>query len=120
LIEDGGYHARLLRQVREFRENPCLPPEPVPAGLVEDPLLMLAMDQFKDLRGFTSYAFRLPVGGLAAAAAWLAVIVEPLRRMKKLAGVRPAGIRIDCCDAEIVRRWMPSVGAASQGHVGAV
>ncbi|MEO5766753.1 MAG: hypothetical protein ABIS92_00245 [Polyangia bacterium] len=112
LIEDGGYHARLRRQIREFRENPFLPPEPIPAGLVDDPLLMVAMDQFKDLRGFTGYAYRLPVGGVAAAGAWLAAIAGSLRGDKGRADgdARLVGVRIDCCDPQIVQRWMGTDG----------
>src|SRR4051794_3949250 len=56
LIEDGAYHGRLVDEIREFRADPLLPARPVPPGLVDDPHLMLAMDQFKDLRGYTRYA----------------------------------------------------------------
>src|ERR1700747_2174833 len=53
LIEDGAYYPRLLRDVQQFRDNPFVPTLGIPTGLVRDPRLMLAMDQFKDLRGYT-------------------------------------------------------------------
>ena len=46
----------------EFIANPQIEPRPIPTGLVENPHLMLAMDQFKDVRGYTSYASRLRLG----------------------------------------------------------
>ena len=62
LVEDGSYHERLRRDVREFVADPHVEARPIPQGLVPDPLLMLAMDQFKDVRGYTAYASRLDVG----------------------------------------------------------
>ena len=62
LIEDGGYHARLVRDIRAFAEAPHMPARPVPRDLLDDPFLMLAMDQFKDLAGLTRYAARLSSG----------------------------------------------------------
>jgi len=111
LIEDGSYHARLLDEVRAFRADPFVAPRPIPEGLVADPLLMVGMDQFKDVRGFTDYAARLPVGPLDAVVAWLAVgwneALGGLLRLK--AG--PRGVRLDCCDPEIVARHL-APGAA--------
>jgi hypothetical protein len=74
LIEDGAYHQRLVDDVRGFAADPFIHPRPIPAGLVPDAFLMTAMDQFKDLRGFTSYAARLPVGPGTALVAWLQVV----------------------------------------------
>ena len=98
LIEDGGYHARLVRQIQQFRADPFVAAEPIPRGLVDDPNLMLAMDQFKDLRGFTNYAARLPVGSAAAVGAWLGVAWNST--LGALLHVRcgPTGVRVDCCD----------------------
>lgn len=62
LVEDGSYHDRLRRDVPEFLANPLVEARPIPDGLVPDPLLMLAMDQFKDVRGYIAYASRLEVG----------------------------------------------------------
>src|SRR5690606_32195567 len=62
LIEDGSYHDRLVRQVNEFIENPYIECEPIPAKLLDDPYLMIAVDQFKDIRGYARYAARLDVG----------------------------------------------------------
>lgn len=107
LIEDGGYHGRLLDEVRAFRADPFQAPRPIPAGLVSDPRLMVAMDQFKDVRGFTDYAARLRVGALDAVGAWLMVgWNETLGALLRLKG-GPSGVRLDCCDPEIVARHHP-------------
>jgi len=106
LIEDGSYHARLPGDVRAFRADPLAPTRPVPPGLVSDPVLMLAMDQFKDVRGFTDYAARLDVGpldvlGAAAALVWNATAGALWSGLRVVAG----RIRIDCCDPELVARY---------------
>ena len=102
LIEDSSYHGRILDEVRAFRADPFVAPRPIPAGLVPDPLLMVGMDQFKDVRGFTDYAARLKVGSLDAVAAWLMVgwneTLGGLLHLK--AG--PRSVRLDCCDPDIV------------------
>lgn len=101
LIEDGSYHARLLDDVAAFRADPLAAARPLPPGLLGDAALMAAMDQFKDMRGFTRYAARLAVGPAAAARAWLAVAFD--ETLGALLGVRlgPRRIRIDACDADI-------------------
>ena len=104
LIEDGAYHARLPREVAAFAADPHVPARPVPAGLVDDPRMMLAMDQFKDVRGFTRYASRLQTSWPRALGAWLAVgFDETLGGLvgKKLG---PRSVRIDACDPDIVAR----------------
>jgi len=107
LIEDGAYHARLIGQVRAFAADPYLAALPIPAGLVDDPVLMLAMDQFKDLRGYTAYAARLPVGPMAALWAWLLVAWnETLGSLLHLKG-GPSRPRVECCDPELVARHLP-------------
>lgn len=101
LIEDGSYHGRLVDEIAEFEADPFVAARPIPSGLVADPALMLAMEQFKDLRGFTSYAARLPVGPVGAARAWLGVAwnatLGALLRLK----VGPTTVRIECCDPEL-------------------
>jgi len=106
LIEDGAYHARLVEDVRAFRADPFVAARPIPPGLVADRRLMLAMDQFKDLRGFTRYAARLPRVRLRAAlAAWLGVAWnETLGSLLHLR-VGPTHVRADCCDPEILARY---------------
>ena len=52
----SSYHARLPREIAAIRADPFIAARPIPTGLVEDAQMMLAMDQFKDIRGFTSYA----------------------------------------------------------------
>src|SRR5436190_21121699 len=72
LIEDGAYHARLPRDIAAFQADPHESARAIPAGLVAEPDLMIAMDQLKDVRGFARYASRLPVGMSTAIGAWLA------------------------------------------------
>jgi hypothetical protein len=105
LIEDGAYHARLVDDVRAFRADPYVPARPLPPGLVSDRQLMLAMDQFKDLRGFTSYAARLRATMPAAVAAWLGVAWnETLGSLVHLK-VGPRHVRADLCDPDIAARY---------------
>lgn len=115
LIEDGSYHGRILDEVRAFRADPFVAPRPIPDGLVTDPLLMVGMDQFKDVRGFTDYAARLQVGPLDAVAAWLTVgwneTLGGLLHLK--AG--PRGVRLDCCDPQIVARHGASQAGRGSG-----
>jgi hypothetical protein len=105
LIEDGAYHRRLPADIAAFAQDPFMPARPIPAGLVKDAATMLAMDQFKDLGGFTRYAARLDVGPGAALRAWLGVLfdatVGALLRVK----LGPSRIRIDACDPALARRW---------------
>lgn len=103
LIEDGGYHARLLAEIQAFQANPLLPARPIPAGLVGEPRLMMAMDQFKDLAGFARYASRLRVGRGEAARAWICTGWNEL-----LGGLwwwGPRGVAVDAVDPEIRARW---------------
>jgi hypothetical protein len=108
LIEDGAYHARLADEVRAFRADPHAEARPVPPGLVDDPDLMLAMDQFKDLRGYARYAARLPVTGWSAARAWLTVAWNAL--FGGLLGPRgPRQVRRECCDPDLVDKHRAGV-----------
>jgi hypothetical protein len=108
LVEDGAYHARLPEELRVFRADPLAPGRPIPPGLVDDPALMLGMDQFKDLRGYTNYAARLPVDGWEALAAWLKVGFD--ETLGGLIGLRlgPKSIRPECCDPDITARHRPA------------
>lgn len=113
LIEDGSYHGRILDEVRAFRADPFVAPRPIPPGLVDDPLLMVGMDQFKDVRGFTDYAARLQVGPWHALGAWLLVawnetVGGPLRLK-----LGPRSVRLDCCDPQIVARHQAVRATAS-------
>ena len=112
LIEDGAYHARLRDDIRAFRANPLAPPRPIPDGLVSDPQLMLGMDQFKDLRGFTNYASRLQASGWDGVVAWLKVGFD--ETIGGLIGVHlgPRQIRPECCDPAIAARHLPGFRAA--------
>src|SRR3954451_24103845 len=76
LIEDGSYHARLPRDIAAIRADPHIAARPIPPGLVEDAHMMLAMDQFKDIRGFTNYAARLKVSVGDAIRAWVYVAFD--------------------------------------------
>lgn len=103
LVEDGSYHDRLRRDVAEFIQNPFVPARPIPTGLVDDPYLMLAMDQFKDIRGYTNYASRLKVGPFGVLKAFLELAfnetVGELIRKK----VGPKTLNVDACEAELVQ-----------------
>jgi hypothetical protein len=104
LIEDGSYHARLPAEIAAFQADPHLAARPIPPGLVTDPHLMLAMDQFKDLRGYVRYASRLRVGMGAAIVAWLTAGFD--EAAGGLLGLKlgPQRINVDACDPDIVAR----------------
>ena len=108
LIEDGAYYPRLLRDVKAFGDDPHLRTLPIPASLVRDPRLMLAMDQFKDLRGYTSYAARLRVGPADAARAWLSTAFNVT--LGGLLGLRlgPSQISVEACDQDLRARHIPA------------
>jgi hypothetical protein len=113
LIEDGSYHARLVDEIRAFRSDPLAPARPIPAGLVDDPVLMLAMDQFKDVRGFTDYAARLPVGTLDALGAWLAVGWNATLGALLHLRLAPGRVRVECCDRDLVTRYLGAAPGAT-------
>ena len=104
LIEDGSYHARLPGEVEAFAADPRVQARPIPPGLLDDPALMLAMDQFKDVGGFTRYAARLKVGIVRAILAWLAVGFD--ETLGALFGIKLGPRRVDrqACDPEIDAR----------------
>jgi hypothetical protein len=104
LIEDGAYHARLPREIAEFVADPLEPARLIPEGLVPDAHMMLAMDQFKDMRGFARYASRLPASVPGALAAWAAAGFD--EAVGSLLGVKlgPTRIRVEACDPDIVAR----------------
>ena len=101
LIEDGAYHARLPRDVAAFAADPHVAARPIPPGLVAEPNLMLAMDQFKDVRGYTRYAARLPVGIGGALLAWLVVGFDESIGALLHVKLGPKRIRSEACDPEI-------------------
>jgi hypothetical protein len=106
LIEDGSYHARLPAEIAAVRADPNQAPRAIPDGLVADPRMMLAMDQFKDLRGFTNYAARLRVGVGDAIRAWLLVAHdETLGALIRLR-LGPKQIDVAACDPELVARYL--------------
>jgi len=104
LIEDGAYHARLPRDIAAFQEDPHRPARPIPSGLVTQPELMLAMDQFKDVPGFVRYASRLRVGMAGAIRAWLAAGWD--ETLGGLLGRKlgPRRVRLEACDPSLVAR----------------
>ena len=113
LVEDGAYHARLPREIAAFQADPLVPARPIPEGLVSDPHMMLAMDQFKDMRGFARYASRLDASVPRALLAWLAAgFDEALGSMLKLK-LGPTRIRVEACDPEVIARHPAGVTAPS-------
>jgi hypothetical protein len=105
LIEDGSYHARLIHDVSEFAKNPLVPARLIPGDLLPDAHMMLAMDQFKDMRGYTNYAARLKVSAWGAIGAWLAVVFDgSIGKLLKIQLV-PKGINIAACDSDLVARY---------------
>jgi hypothetical protein len=112
LIEDGAYHARLPGDIRTFRANPLAPARPIPDGLLADPQLMLGVDQFKDLRGYTNYASRLHTSMGEALGAWLKVGFDETLGGALGIHLGPREIRPECCDPEIAARHLPGFRAA--------
>jgi len=105
LIEDGSYHPRLPGEVAAFRANPHIAPRPIPEHLVDDPRLMLAMDQFKDVRGYVRYASRLRAGAGEALVAWLVVLFDESIGFLIGHTLGPRRVRIYACDPELARKW---------------
>jgi len=66
---------------------------------------MMAMDQFKDVRGFARYASRLRVGMGAAIAAWLTVAYD--ETIGSLLGRKlgPRHIDVAAVDPDIAARY---------------
>ncbi|HEY0712445.1 MAG TPA: hypothetical protein VGF45_07215 [Polyangia bacterium] len=107
LIEDGAYHARLPRELDAFEQDPLTPARPIPSGLVSDPLMMLGMDQFKDIAGYTRYASRLNVGAWQACTAWLKVAFD--ETIGSLVGLKlgPKHVNVAACDPDLVTLHSP-------------
>lgn len=106
LVEDGSYHERLRRDVAEFASNPHVEPRPIAVELVEDGHLMLAMDQFKDFRGYTNYASRLKVGPFHVLKAFAQMALN--ETLGELLGftVGPKSVVVEACDPELVARHL--------------
>lgn len=63
VIEDAGYHARLLDYVRRYREDPtCEPPVREQSSIRQDASFAAAERTFATLPGFVEYCLRLPRG----------------------------------------------------------
>ena len=61
IVEDPGYHARLLDYVRRYRADPATPQMPrEQQTLRDDPHFAAAERQFATLPGFIEYCCRLP------------------------------------------------------------
>jgi hypothetical protein len=104
LIEDGAYHARLPHEIEAFRADPNEEARLIPSGLVSDPHMMLAMDQFKDMRGFARYASRLHASVPRALLAWLAAGFD--EALGSVLGLKlgPVRIHVEACDPDVVAR----------------
>ena len=113
LVEDGSYHARLPHEVAEFQADPLEPARPIPEGLVEDEHMMLAMDQFKDMRGFARYASRLDASVPRALLAWLAAGFDEALGSALGLKLGPVRIHVEACDPEVIARHPAGVTAPS-------
>jgi hypothetical protein len=108
LIEDGSYHRRLPDEIARFRAEPHLAARPIPPGLVGDPYLMLGMDQFKDMRGFTSYAARLRAGWGRAIGAWLLVAFDETLGAVLRVKLGPRRVEVSACEPALRARHLPA------------
>jgi len=108
LVEDGSYHDRLRKDVAEFAENPHVDPRPIPEGLVGNAHLMLAMDQFKDVRGYTLYASRLNVGPWHVVKAFAQMAYNETIGQTFGHVVGPVSVTVEACDPELSARHLHS------------
>ena len=106
LVEDGSYHDRLRKDVAEFAENPHVDPRPIPEGLVGNAHLMLAMDQFKDVRGYTLYASRLNVGPWHVVKAFAQMAYNETIGQTFGHVVGPVSVTVEACDPELSARHL--------------
>ena len=67
---------------------------------------MLAMDQFKDIRGFVAYAARLRVGWATAIGAWLAAGFD--ETVGSWLGIKlgPRQVVLAACDPQLAARYL--------------
>ncbi len=80
VVEDPGYHARLLEYVRRYRADPATAPLLREQGtLRREPRFAAAERQFATLPGFLAYSSRLPEGFFA--------LVRRLRSVREFAGL---------------------------------
>ncbi len=107
LVEDGSYHQRLQQDVPEFIANPLIEARPIPDGLSQSAHLMLAMDQFKDVRGYTSYASRLQAGPDDVVLAFAQVVFN--ETLGEIFGLRlgPQTLAVQACEPALVHRHLP-------------
>ena len=76
VVEDPGYHARLLDYVRRYRADPgALPPVRAEQTIRVDPHFAAAERTFATLPGFIEYCHRLPAGA--------ATLLRRLRRVDR-------------------------------------
>ena len=109
LVEEPDYWQHLRVSVREFRRGQRPYPE-----LAEhyDPDRALAIDQFKDMRGYTRYASRLDVSMVDVVVAALQVLFN--HSLGALVGksLGPRTYRRDCCDDDLVAKYLAGDGTS--------
>ena len=71
---------------------------------------MLAMDQFKDIRGYARYASRLHAGFGSALRPWLLVAFDESLGYLLGKTLGPERVRVEACDRDIVARWLEGHG----------
>jgi hypothetical protein len=75
--------------------------------------MMLAMDQFKDMRGFARYASRLDASVPRALLAWLAAGFDEALGSALGLKLGPVRIRVEACDPDVLARHPEAVKAPS-------
>jgi len=79
IVEDPGYHARLLDYIRRYRRDPLTPPiVRQEQTLRDDPTFAAAERTFATLPGFLAYCNLLPTGFATLARRWRSVRSFPL------------------------------------------
>jgi hypothetical protein len=100
-------------EVRAIVSDPHAPARPIPANLLDQPLLMLGMDQFKDIGGFVRYAARVRGGIFAALAAWRGVGWNETCGAILGVKVGPRAIDPDLCDPELRQKHLRLLAPAT-------
>ena len=103
LVEEADYWSKLRKQLADFRDCPTQTRYPDLSGY--EPDMGLAVDQFKDVRGYTNYASRLEATGKDVALAVFEVLFNYSVGIAVGETIGPETYRHDCCDPELRTRF---------------